>query len=353
MAGAVRGHPLELPFDKALARLVTSLQKLGTGILAPYQMKRIARAKADAKRIEVLSEIRLGNDIEQIARGEVVVDESGALVPVAELTRNDGESALDVVRLAQDRETRLAVRRLLNLRQTALLARSEVEAKDTPLPPPSDSDREVDQDWLERWEEAAERASTKEAQQLWARVLAGESRAPGTFSQRTLSFLKDLDKDSGQLIERMAVFVFPGRKGATLARLDTFYDARGLSIVDRLELEHLGVIIGASTIVGTLGWYVESNSRIESTEEYFGAFTYQDRQLIQIVTSGPSKPQISTYGITPLGREVMHLITPEFDPSLAAALATEFKKHNKDKVVRASVADWKPELGVTSNWRQV
>ena len=43
-------------------------------------------------------------------------------------------------------------------------------------------------------------------QQLWARVLAGEANAPGTFSKRTVNLLADLDRSDAELFVRLCGF---------------------------------------------------------------------------------------------------------------------------------------------------
>lgn len=54
---------------------------------------------------------------------------------------------------------------------------------------PANDDRTIDPDWLSHFGSHTEKVSLEAAQDLWARVLAGEARSPGTFSLATLHFL--------------------------------------------------------------------------------------------------------------------------------------------------------------------
>lgn len=63
---------------------------------------------------------------------------------------------------------------------------------------------DIDQDWLDDFSDKSKRCGKEEVQTLWARVLAGEANKPGSFSKRTLSILRDLDKDSAQHFAKLA-----------------------------------------------------------------------------------------------------------------------------------------------------
>jgi len=58
------------------------------------------------------------------------------------------------------------------------------------------------QDWLEHFLELAERTSHPRMQELWARVLIIESKAPGSFSFRTLQLLASLTPYEATLLRR-------------------------------------------------------------------------------------------------------------------------------------------------------
>ncbi len=65
-------------------------------------------------------------------------------------------------------------------------------------------DTSVNEDWLNYFEQYAEKASSARMHDLWARVLAGEIRKPQSFSLVTLRFLAELDKEMASLFEQVA-----------------------------------------------------------------------------------------------------------------------------------------------------
>ena len=74
----------------------------------------------------------------------------------------------------------------------------------------SSTNEEIEDDWLNYFEQYAEKASSERMQKLWARVLAGEIRKPNSFSLTTLRFLSELDKDIASLFEKEVMYRIQG-----------------------------------------------------------------------------------------------------------------------------------------------
>ena len=76
------------------------------------------------------------------------------------------------------------IQAIANKRHVAMLAVEHLASPslDTEAGPESDAE-EVDLDWLNYFGGYAEKASSKKVRDLWARVLAGEIRHPGSFSR--------------------------------------------------------------------------------------------------------------------------------------------------------------------------
>ncbi|WP_428097164.1 DUF2806 domain-containing protein [Candidatus Rariloculus sp.] len=74
----------------------------------------------------------------------------------------------------------------------------------------SDEVQEIEEDWLNWFENYAEKASTDQMQIHWARVLAGEIRKPKSFSLATLRFLAEVDQDIANLFERETEYWIDG-----------------------------------------------------------------------------------------------------------------------------------------------
>ena len=65
------------------------------------------------------------------------------------------------------------------------------------------SEEEVDPDWMQAFIKFAEEANSEQVQELWSRVLAGETELPGSFSLRSLSALKKMSKKEALIFQRV------------------------------------------------------------------------------------------------------------------------------------------------------
>lgn len=329
------------PGEAVLIRLWDTLEKIGIGLARPKQIERVARGEAEARLINAKADLRIKEEKEKFERGEIAFDTSGKLVSVknrAELTAES--SSEDIARVAFAREMTDAVRRLQNLRKVAELAQDEVETQGPSTQPPDSSDRPIDDIWINKWTKGAEEATTEEAQRLWARVLAGQSRNPGSFSLRTIEFLRTLDIGSAQLIERLLTYAAPGALGDFIMRTDKYLDAHQLGIAERLELEHLGVISGASTFIGSVNWFLDLVPQGDGTA--IGAFSYRDKSLIVVKGDNLIRVTLPAYPLTKLGRELLLLQQPTlgFAPDYPISIAELVKERQGN--VNLQVGDWAP-----------
>ena len=192
----------------ALDRLVGSLFDIPTAKLEA--VSRRIRARSDQETKLIASETA-------VAKNAIEDDE--------ELGRIVGQNHL----LSQ-------IKYVTNKRTIANLSIEHLSKED--LPEEGDSeDISVDEDWLNYFEQYAEKASTERMQDLWARVLAGEIRKPQSFSLATLRFLAEIDKEMASLFEKVAkhrlekgFILKPGNeelKGQNLLNL-TFLEEVGL-----------------------------------------------------------------------------------------------------------------------------
>ena len=101
---------------------------------------------------------------------------------------------------------------LLNKRNVAQRALEylTVPSSRTESEPESDS-AEVDPDWLNYFGGYAEKASSEKVRDLWARVLAGEVRHPGSFSLMTLRLLAELDQQMAFWFQEETEFRIMGK----------------------------------------------------------------------------------------------------------------------------------------------
>ena len=72
------------------------------------------------------------------------------------------------------------------------------------------SNNNLDENFIKRFYSYASDVSKEEAQRVWARLLAGEIRSPGSFSLKTLDLLRNLTKEDAENIVEVNSYVFDG-----------------------------------------------------------------------------------------------------------------------------------------------
>ena len=162
------------------SRFVSALDRMFGGLFAipaAFLEERAARvrlqAELDRKRTAELAELELAG----------------------ELKLKQIELAADCI--AKGREAR----RLLNLASVAQIAiedlRDHSSASDA-----GTAASEISDDWLNWFQDFAEKASSESVRTLWGKILAGEARKPGRFSIGTLRTLAEIDHDTALLFQK-------------------------------------------------------------------------------------------------------------------------------------------------------
>lgn len=109
----------------------------------------------------------------------------------------------EVLSLEQRAKFRLEHREALrqeNIERIVLQAAHEM--------PDKASKDSVDKDWILQFFDHAQDVCDEEMQILWAKILAGEVAEPGTYSKRTLQFLKTIDKFEAEKFTGYCFFAF-------------------------------------------------------------------------------------------------------------------------------------------------
>ncbi len=138
--------------SKPADTLIKKISAAVGGIFEPWQIKRIAKAEAEASLIQ--------------AEGEIQVT--------------------DLHRRAMHRFIEEEAKKQDNIEQITYQALPQLDQKSKP--------ESIEDDWITNFFDKCRIVSDKEMQSLWSRVLSGEANAPGSYSKRTVNFLSDLDK---------------------------------------------------------------------------------------------------------------------------------------------------------------
>lgn len=175
------------------------------------------------------------------------------------------------------------------------------------------SGQELDDDWLNVFEEYAEKASSERMQGLWGRVLAGEIRKPGAFSLRTLRFLSEFSQSDALKFQELSNSAFGDEIPETLAKPDGTKDIR-----DLLYLEASGVISGISG--------AGSISRTIHFDEKGLAFINEREIYIVLKGKVGASTNQKIIPLTPLGQELLSVIPGRNTIDCARRVALTFTR---------------------------
>lgn len=172
------------------------------GVFKPYQIVRVAKAEAEADQIRAASQIQV----------------------------------TDLHRRAMHRFLEEEAKKQLNIENITQQALPLLEQKAAP--------QNVADDWITNFFDKCRIVSDTDMQLLWAKVLASEANAPGTYSKRTVNLLADLDKSDAELFTQLCSFGWAIGNVAPLI-FDTqaeIYNRNGVNFNSLIQLESLGLI---------------------------------------------------------------------------------------------------------------
>src|SRR5882724_11237743 len=152
--------------SKPATVLVEKISDAVGGIFKPYQIVRVAKAEAQADRVRAEGQIEI-SDLQRRAFHRFLEEEAKKQKNIEEIT----QKALPLL-----------------------------EEKSKP--------EEIENDWITNFFDRCRLVSDDEMQSLWSRVLAGEANSPGSYSNRTLSFLSGLDRREANMFAKLCGFAW-------------------------------------------------------------------------------------------------------------------------------------------------
>lgn len=188
--------------SKPATVLIEKISDAVGGIFKPYQIVRVAKAEAEANRIQAESQIQI-TDLHRRAMHRFLEEEAKKQSNIEAITQN------------------------------ALPLLEEKSAPET-----------VADDWITNFFDKSRIVSDAEMQSLWSRVLAGEANAPGAFAKRTVNLLADLDKEDALLFMRLCGFGWMiGNVCPLIFDVQgSIYNNQGINFNSLSHLESLGLL---------------------------------------------------------------------------------------------------------------
>lgn len=171
------------------------------------------------------------------------------------------------------------------------------------------------EDWMNVFEEYAEKASSEELRQLWGRVLAGEIRKPTSISLRTLQFLSVLDKVTAEAAEAVLRRSFDGRYGVWPE------EVKG-ELFAQLHIARVAGLIGQVTI--------DTSHMKTFNSEGLAPFIFGDEV---VVAYGEPNTDFQTQccSLSLIGREIHPVINPRPLPEAITELISRLQQNPQVK----------------------
>jgi hypothetical protein len=141
-------------------------------------------------------------------------------------------------------------------RVAARVARAEqlVAAQPKALPGAAPTDAEPEgpsEAWRDRWVAGAEVASDDVVGEMWAHILAGEIRKPGSYSYKTLSTLKDLDTPTAKAFMRVIGCALQGTMIPQWKPFQASYIKLGVGYTVMMSLAEAGLLHSDDSVMNT------------------------------------------------------------------------------------------------------
>ncbi len=311
---------MKYPDETLLTKMWESLvDKAIGGLLRPWQMRREGSAAIDVRVEEKLRLAQAEQDAQTIRRGEATLDENRIIMlsphnAVEVIPLSDSPMALlaSITEKITSAATADTIRKEVNVAKAILEAEAELE--NDPSPPP---EQPVNDDWLYRWRDYASEVSSEEIQSMWGRVLAGETKAPGSFSLRTMDFLRNISQKEAQSIAKIA----PYKIQNFIYRDQNFLDKSEISFEFLIFMQEIGILSGVESI----GMTNSINS------------SFPDKTLIHIGTKhkflilehedSSKSASFPIYLVTDIGQQILELCKITINENYLRALANHFIKN--------------------------
>src|SRR4051794_28306769 len=82
--GSWSGFMTWVPGEALLIKFWETVEKFGTGLLSPAQIRREGKARAEVRRYEMLRDAQTKRDVEDLLAGRRTIDAQGKLLPASE-----------------------------------------------------------------------------------------------------------------------------------------------------------------------------------------------------------------------------------------------------------------------------
>ena len=293
--------------SKLAAKLWETTTERGIGNLCkPWQIRREGVANLENERNKMLVLAQTEKDVEDVKNGNAIVSlkdiRNPKLISLKGGLEYEGfgsmEPYIDIDSLSKIVSTQLVageIQKEINVSKSLLIA-EDILAADQSEP----TKENVEADWLTRWRDSAATSSSEQLQDLWGRILAGEIKSPGSYSLRTIEFIKNLTQKEASKIQKIFSYAFGN--GITNQQLKDELNFTFLS-----EMQSLGIISGVESIGLT-----STFTSLKDNKFYY--YHLYNKKVMEIEHDDQKKElKLSVILLTPLGNELRSLCPETID----------------------------------------
>ena len=307
--------PIKRNALKALSQLCTAAIDVPVALLEGFAAERRAETQARIKLISHTSD--------QIARGLVVSPEYSNVA-----ARKFGAKI---------------VREQVNLDKISVVAAEQLLAE-TPLsddlPEGSPTPAEINDDWLNAFEQEARHKSTEEMQQIFGRILAGEIAKTSSFSVKTIKLVAQLDDRVASLFRRLCSLSISLKIGPRIidARVVSLNGSASNNSLAQygLSFDQLNVLNEYGLIIPEYNSWMDYQYCIAKGGVVNGVMRFENVNwgLVPKVGSTDDRQPLKLHGVglTQAGRELMQVVEIETNAEYRAALFAHFETNKLDLV---------------------
>lgn len=316
--------------EKLVIKLWETLMKGGVGSLAsPWQIKREGKAHSEVRRDEMLMLAQAEMEVDQIKQGKKKLLPDGKLIeltsPISSYDENIDylgrrEPIINFESLSgklEQQKKAEEIQQEININKTIFLVEEELSRSQQ-----EPENEDIESDWLYRWRDYAKATNNEELRRFWAQTLAGEIKSPGSFSLRTLEFIKNLSNDEALAISKLGPFVI----NRSIFKC-TYLEKQGINFKFLLQMDDLGIVNGVQG-----GEIASLELCLPSSEikEYSKILVNRGRVLV-IEGEDPNKElSLACYQLSLIGEEILSLGDFSADEEYMRDVGEQIKRQGFD-----------------------
>lgn len=295
--------------SKPLTRLIEVISDGIGAVSRPYLVKKNADAKVHEIQV-VSAALKNVADQHQLP----VIYKEG----IIEVWQKPEDRTLNLESLPTQDRTSLRLdyqerKRQQNIESITSIAAAELlQQEDVP-------DEKPDDDWVTRFFLSAQDVSSEQMQDLWGRILSGEIKKPGTYSLKTLEFIKNITKSDAAILEHVGKLAVQWGRTSFIAVHDMKWLKESCEIFPghHFAISELGAMYPTDL---SLTMFREDSIQ----EEYFIT-----RDMLLIIKRGEIKSPINLpiWKFTAVGQELLELIPVPQDEAYLESLGRFFLEH--------------------------